>query len=226
MSQRKSAIIPFTRTSHDNSTIASPGAPTTAIFEEIQMITSFLLFGQQLCEQGHNIASSICHGIVTCTYGHAQIHISRQKTFRKNESSSKASLSLPVQFKDVMYGTLYIQQHPSCPEQPAISPPSAQLLALICGWLLHTLEQTIFIQGQYQQLEYQIHGPLTRREHEVLNLMFQGNTQEDIADILHIAPATVGKHRQHIYEQLGVHSERDALLAAFHARIVSLLEEV
>ena len=54
--------------------------------------------------------------------------------------------------------------------------------------------------------------------------MSKGYTQEAIAQKLHIATGTVHKHRQHIYEQLGVHCERDAILAAFHAGIISFLE--
>ena len=57
----------------------------------------------------------------------------------------------------------------------------------------------------------------TRREREVLDLMCRGNNQDAIAEKLCVSPATVGKHRQHIYEQLGVHCERDAILVAYQA---------
>jgi DNA-binding NarL/FixJ family response regulator len=71
-----------------------------------------------------------------------------------------------------------------------------------------------------------MYEPLTKREKEVLELMFRGRNQEEIADQLCIAPATVNKHRQHIYERLGVHNERDALLAAYHIGILSLLDNL
>lgn len=57
-------------------------------------------------------------------------------------------------------------------------------------------------------------------------LMCLGHDQKSIADKLYISPATVGKHRQHIYEQLGVHNEHDALLAAYHLGFFSILEQV
>ena len=110
-------------------------------------------------------------------------------------------------------------------EQLAIPLPVAQLLAQTCSWILYAIEQSTFLQGQCHQLEYQVNGPLTKREREVLTLMCRGYNQETIAELLCIAPATVGKHRQHIYEQLGVHSERDALLAAYLTGLFSIIED-
>ncbi|MBA2678504.1 MAG: response regulator transcription factor, partial [Ktedonobacteraceae bacterium] len=70
------------------------------------------------------------------------------------------------------------------------------------------------------------YGTLTKREREVLMLMCLGHDQKTIADRLCISPTTVGKHRQHIYEQLNVHNEHDALLAAYHLGFFSILEQV
>ena len=124
-----------------------------------------------------------------------------------------------------MYGTLCITADPHHKESPSISLPVVHLLTLVCGWLLYTIEQSSFLQGQCQQLDYQINGPLTKREREVLTLMCRGCNQEMIASLLRISPATVGKHRQHIYEQLGVHSEHDALLVAYQTGLFSLIED-
>ncbi len=43
--------------------------------------------------------------------------------------------------------------------------------------------------------------------------------------MLCIATATIGKHRQHIYEQPVIHCERDALLVAYQIRLFSLIED-
>jgi PAS domain S-box-containing protein len=48
------------------------------------------------------------------------------------------------------------------------------------------------------------HG-LTRREHEVLQLVRAGKTTEDISRILHLSPATVTFHRGNIRRKLGLH---------------------
>jgi PAS domain S-box-containing protein len=48
------------------------------------------------------------------------------------------------------------------------------------------------------------HG-LTRREHEVLQLVRAGKTTEEIARILYLSPATVTFHRGNIRQKLGLH---------------------
>jgi two-component system, NarL family, nitrate/nitrite response regulator NarL len=54
---------------------------------------------------------------------------------------------------------------------------------------------------------------LSEREQEVLRLISEGLTAPRIATTLHLSPATVKTHLQHVYEKLGV-SERAAAVAA------------
>lgn len=63
-------------------------------------------------------------------------------------------------------------------------------------------------------------GPLTDRELEVLTLMADGLTAVAIGRRLGIAPGTVRKHVEHLYDKLSCH---DRLLAVTHARAVGLL---
>lgn len=51
---------------------------------------------------------------------------------------------------------------------------------------------------------------LTAREAEVLFWLSRGKTNRDIAEILEIKPATVGKHLEHIYPKLGVENRTAA----------------
>ena len=57
--------------------------------------------------------------------------------------------------------------------------------------------------------------PLTEREREILDLVAAGKTNAEIAEAIWIAPGTVRKHLENIYEKLGVHS-RTAAIAALH----------
>jgi PAS domain S-box-containing protein len=57
---------------------------------------------------------------------------------------------------------------------------------------------------------------LTRRELEILRLMAAGASTRAMADRLHVSPATVRNHVQHILEKLGVHSRLEA--AAYATR--------
>jgi DNA-binding NarL/FixJ family response regulator len=99
------------------------------------------------------------------------------------------------------------------------------MIAQICSWLLYTLEQSIFLHNQSHDLDTKIPSPLTKREQEVLSLMCKGYSKEAISSTLSITVATVGKHRQHIYEQLGVHNERDALLVAYRNGLFSIVDK-
>lgn len=197
---------------------------TPDLLEDLQMITHLLNMGQALCTQTQNGVDRLCDEVKRITCEQAQLCLGRQRSLKRGELP--ATTSLPVQFGHIIYGTLCITFDPVHTEQPAIRPFMAKLLAQVCGWLLYTLEQTSFLQGQCQQLDYQVQGPLTKRERQVLNLMCHGHSQDAIAEELCISPATVGKHRQHIYEQLGVHNEHDAVLVAYQIGLFSPIEDL
>jgi DNA-binding NarL/FixJ family response regulator len=55
---------------------------------------------------------------------------------------------------------------------------------------------------------------LTRREAEVLAGVAAGQTNAEIPAMLPIAPGTVKKHLDHIYEKLGVGSRTEAAMKA------------
>jgi PAS domain S-box-containing protein len=57
---------------------------------------------------------------------------------------------------------------------------------------------------------------LTRRELEILRLMAAGASTRAMAERLHVSPATVRNHVQHVLEKLGVHSRLEA--AAYATR--------
>jgi DNA-binding NarL/FixJ family response regulator len=56
---------------------------------------------------------------------------------------------------------------------------------------------------------------LTRREADVLRLLAQGLTQDEIAGRLVISPKTVSTHIEHVLRKLGVHSRAQAVALAF-----------
>lgn len=62
---------------------------------------------------------------------------------------------------------------------------------------------------------------LTEREREVLSLLVEGHARGDIARTLGIRRKTAAKHIEHILAKLDVHSEAQAVAAAFRERLVS-----
>jgi len=52
---------------------------------------------------------------------------------------------------------------------------------------------------------------LTLREREVLKLVAEGRSNQEIADLLYLSPHTVQAHRAHIMEKLNLHSRLDLI---------------
>ena len=56
--------------------------------------------------------------------------------------------------------------------------------------------------------------PLTRREQQVLELLAQRMTSQEIAQKLVLSDQTVKRHRANVYQKLGAHSRRQAIATA------------
>lgn len=182
---------------------------------------SSLLHGQL-----HDVAERFCREVTIGTQGRAYLALTDYKAFNAPPVPSIVFLSLPVQFRDIHYGALHILPDCTQPIVPAIPLETSVVLANMCALLLHSFEMTALFQMQSLHLEYQVHRNLTKREQEILALMFRRHTVQEIADKLDIAEVTVCKHKQHIYECLGVHSEYDALLVAYQTGKFSILKEI
>jgi two-component system nitrate/nitrite response regulator NarL len=63
-----------------------------------------------------------------------------------------------------------------------------------------------------------IHGPLTTREWEVVDLLKPGHSTDHVADALVISTETVRSHLKNIMRKLGVHSRADAVAAVERLR--------
>jgi DNA-binding CsgD family transcriptional regulator len=70
--------------------------------------------------------------------------------------------------------------------------------------------------------EERVSSPLTEREREILELVAAGKTNAEIAETIWIAPGTVRKHLENIYEKLGVHSRTAAVASLNEARATDL----
>jgi two-component system response regulator NreC len=62
---------------------------------------------------------------------------------------------------------------------------------------------------------------LTPREMEVLELLAEGFTNEEIADRLVISPHTVARHRENLMRKLGLHSKSELVKYAIRKGIIS-----
>ena len=70
-------------------------------------------------------------------------------------------------------------------------------------------------------MEQQLVEPLSERELEVLHLLAQGKSNQEIAEVLVIALDTVKRHVTHIFEKLGVHNRVQAVARAHALGLLS-----
>ena len=63
---------------------------------------------------------------------------------------------------------------------------------------------------------------LSTREREVLPLLAESHTNQEIASRLHLSPYTVQTYRQRIMRKLDLHSRTDLLKYALRKRLISL----
>ncbi len=63
-------------------------------------------------------------------------------------------------------------------------------------------------------------GPLTPREREIVKLIAEGRSSQEIADLLVISPKTVERHRANILEKLSMHDRVDLTRYAIREGLV------
>src|SRR5262249_25524198 len=62
---------------------------------------------------------------------------------------------------------------------------------------------------------------LSEREREVFQLIAEGHSNKEIADMLCVSPATVETHRAHILQKLDVHNTAELVLYAVRRGVIS-----
>jgi DNA-binding NarL/FixJ family response regulator len=62
---------------------------------------------------------------------------------------------------------------------------------------------------------------LSDREREVLQVIAEGRSNKEVANLLNISPTTVETHRAHILQKLDIHSVPELILYAVRKGIIS-----
>jgi two-component system, NarL family, response regulator NreC len=62
---------------------------------------------------------------------------------------------------------------------------------------------------------------LSEREREIFQLIAEGHSNKEIADVLSISPATVETHRAHIFQKLDLHNTAEVVLYAVRRGVIS-----
>ena len=62
---------------------------------------------------------------------------------------------------------------------------------------------------------------LSEREREIFQLVAEGHSNKDIAELLSLSPTTVETHRAHILQKLDVHNTAELVLYAVRRGVIS-----
>lgn len=103
----------------------------------------------------------------------------------------------------------------------------AEGIRALCRWgaVLHPLAARVLLDAQPQgerparadSLER-----LTDREREVLILVAEGYTNQQIADLLHVSPKTVDSHRTSLMSKLDLHDRTEVVKYALRRQLIEL----
>ena len=193
-------------------------------------LTQYLLnVCETLLERGINVHDRLRQEIAKVTRGRARLLLGEPDgTKRVRPSSPNVAMSLFVQFGRITYGTLLVEWQSGSSSEPALSRPTAEMVAHICGAVLFILELLWMVQSVTRKQDIVQFPPVTRasftkRQWTVFMLMCQGYTQQEIAQILTIALSTAQKHRQAVYALLHVSDEREVALVAYQLGLFSPL---
>ncbi|MCH7846553.1 MAG: response regulator transcription factor [Acidobacteria bacterium] len=100
----------------------------------------------------------------------------------------------------------------------AVAAGGAALSPTMAGKLIDVAHQLF----RHKELLALRQPTLTGREIEVLELVAQGNTSRQIAELLFISANTVKNHIRNILGKLGLHSRREAVLYAAREGLIGL----
>lgn len=181
------------------------------------------MLGEQLLGQTHAVGARLCQAVADMTAERARLVLREVLSGPIWTIDMASAFPIPVRFAGREYGILLIAPTDPSSSLPAIAPNLAYQLAYFCGMVLHLLEQAALVQGFSHHLTSSVRETLTPREHEVLAALARGEHPQAIAQRLHIAPATVSKHLENLYDKLGVHCAVDAILVAHRASLIRFI---
>lgn len=178
----------------------------------------------ELYGQAEEVGERFCREVTRLSRGCVRLLLWDQWAERDALAVSPAvRLKLPVTFRDIAYGEMFIACDPEQPTRPALMLETSSALAETCGEMLHVLEEGALLGCLGQQVDLTLAARLSRRQLDVLRHMAMGEDDQAIARALRITTATVKTHRSAIYARLGVHGPVAAILVGHRLGLISLI---
>ena len=118
--------------------------------------------------------------------------------------------------------TSYVKKDCSIPEILEAVTETAQGNKFFCGQILETIQKANIDVDELHTEDFSC-GPvvLSERENEIITLIAEGQTNEQIAEILFLSKHTVNTHRKNIMAKLGVKNTAGIVMYAVKTGLVS-----
>ena len=194
-------------------------------FDSVTISNYLLSVSENLCGRRQDVLQRLSQEVAFVT--HQKVSLLFHTSNGRQQWPKTYGLNVPVRFGNVLYGMLVVYTQDEMTHS-ALSPSLAQMIASLCGSILYTCELSWFVQESSQKNTLHDYSAVTRvtftrRQWDVLQLICQGYTKEQIIQRLSIAPSTLQKHRQAIYNHLHVNNEHEVPLVAYQIGLYSPL---
>ena len=150
----------------------------------------------------------LCRDLALCSQGQVQLVLAGRRDLRNEQLSlRKESIKIPVQGGGNSSGMLILLSPPQEPADRLMTVQYMKMLAGVCRFLLSMFGFTSAVLLPLHGVGVRTAPALTDREWEVLKMLCQGCSNQQIAQRLGIERATVEKHKQRIRIKLEVPHE-------------------
>lgn len=191
---------------------------------------TLIQWGQTYSFRSDRIVDMLCQQVESLSQGCFRLHLildgrepdsSGQREVTPSQAGSYERSRFSVCFGPFSYGTLVLRSKDDQEKESLELAVWAQILAECCGWILYTHEMFCLTNEEPVGCGKHNQPRLTRKQHEVLKLMCQGYSKEEVAQILGISLHTVGTHWWAIYQRLEASNPVEVKIKAYRYGLFS-----
>jgi DNA-binding CsgD family transcriptional regulator len=187
-------------------------------------LTNLIAWSQHIYGAEVHLAQQLAAEIATISQNTIQFHLHQQRTADEAMVPYIANRrAFLVIWKEKIYGSLQCivkEEHSDIVLPPAL----CERLARDCAWCLYLLEREASLQQQKHTTREEARKKvqtLSGSQFTVLQFMVKGYSTRSIAEHLHLSKRTIETHQHGIYQELDVHSQREAILIGLAAGLLS-----
>jgi len=145
------------------------------------------------------------------------------RRIRKGNPKTKVLILTQYDNKEYILSSIKVGASGFVPKRVVASELVSAIRAVHLGdSFLHPSAAKFLIEDYLQKVEENPYDSLTDREREILQLVAEGRTNREIADLLSVSVKTVLGHRTSVMEKLGIHNRTELIKYAIRKGLISV----